>query len=344
MNLPNAISMDRETVLLVGEDTFAVSEKIDASFSLIRRHTVEDAIAAMRQKQVDCVLVTFSAIQRHFTASLTGLRQANPSAQIILLAHMHEEPFIVGYVDGIRRPRHLFDDYVISPMSPDQWRICTSKAFPSIGSDGTETDKDRRIEALEKLVIQDDLTGLKNRRYLRQFLPQILTFAQANTLRVTLLIFDIDDFKHYNDAYGHAVGDNVLRQAGRMIQHCCRAHDVVARLGGDEFAVVFWDLPSEKKEGISEQLSGRDRRLAGLEHPREPIFMAERFCRELEQANFEYIGPKGKGALTISGGLATFPEDGNTAEELLEKADSAMFEAKRSGKNQIYLVGQPTSE
>jgi diguanylate cyclase (GGDEF)-like protein len=69
--------------------------------------------------------------------------------------------------------------------------------------------------------------------------------------------------------------------------------------------------------------------------------MAERFRREMSAASFDVLGPKGKGSLTISGGLATFPTDAVNAESLFEKADEAMFEAKRSGKNRLYLVGRP---
>jgi two-component system cell cycle response regulator len=229
-------------------------------------------------------------------------------------------------------------DYVIGPLSvesliaekrPDRAEIS--------GSQQKDQDKDRRIEALETLVMQDDLTGLKNRRYLRQFLPAILQKAKANKYQVTLLLFDIDDFKHYNDSYGHAVGDEVLRQTAKLIRRCCRTQDVVTRLGGDEFAVIFWDVPGEQPQAAQ---GASDRRKSSQGHPRQTVFMAERFRQEMASTPFERLGPKGKGSLTISGGLATFPVDASTAAELFEKADQAMLEAKRSGKNLIHLVGQ----
>ncbi|MHC5086515.1 MAG: GGDEF domain-containing protein, partial [Planctomycetota bacterium] len=226
-------------------------------------------------------------------------------------------------------------DYLICPVNS---AALTAQQRPDALKTAGDQDKDRRIEALETLVVQDDLTGLKNRRYLRQFLPSILEKAKANQFQVTLLLFDIDDFKHYNDSYGHPVGDEVLRQTAKLIRRCCRNQDVVIRMGGDEFAVIFWDVPGEQP---STGQSVADRRKSSQGHPRQTVFMAERFRQEMASTPFEHLGPKGRGSLTISGGLATFPVDASSAAELFEKADQAMLEAKRSGKNLIHLVGQP---
>lgn len=345
MNICHQKSNDNGSILMVGVDLPNVPANPEAeAVQVVRQSSISDAIVAMRHQHFDRVVVSMSVVDNQFESSLSGLRQADPSTRIILLAHMLQEPLLIEQMARRRLPLRLFDDYLIHPVRLEDITDLRTGSLASVASKATDDQKDRRIEALERLVIQDDLTGLKNRRYLRQFLPQVLSLAGRDQLRVTLLIFDIDDFKHYNDAFGHAVGDNVLRQAGRMIQRCCRGHDVVARLGGDEFAVVFWDLPGEHPEGLSDHLNQRDRRSAGLDHPREPMFIAERFCKKLQQASFEFIGPKGKGTLTISGGLATFPNDAKTPEDLLQRADMAMLEAKRSGKNRIYLVGQPTSQ
>lgn len=196
-----------------------------------------------------------------------------------------------------------------------------------------------KINRLEKLATEDDLTGLKNRRYLWEFAKQIIARAKKDNGRVTALVFDIDDFKHYNDVYGHAAGDEVLKQASLLMRRCCRKHDMVARLGGDEFAVVFWDDPQ-----CPQSTDGGERRLFAADHPGEVIFIAKRFRREIEKTNLRFLGPDGRGVLTISGGLASLNRDGSTTEELFSKADQALLEAKRSGKNRIYLVGQPEND
>ena len=208
-----------------------------------------------------------------------------------------------------------------------------------IGAAATIDATSERAKQLEKLATEDDLTGLKNRRYIWEFSRQIIERARSENGRVTLLIFDIDNFKHYNDVYGHCAGDEVLKQAAVLMRRCCRGHDVVGRIGGDEFAVVFWDDPRRKP--IKEEA---ERRSAMADHPKEAIFIAKRFRKELGKAELHLLGPEGKGVLTISGGLASFPRDGSTIGKVFEQADKALLDAKRSGKNKIYLVGSPQGD
>ena len=98
-----------------------------------------------------------------------------------------------------------------------------------------------RHNRLQKLAISDELTGLYNGRYFRHYLARIVERARTHMFPVTLLLFDIDNFKRYNDQYGHGVGDEILRQTAALMKRCVRDHDLVARISGDEFAVVFWE-------------------------------------------------------------------------------------------------------
>ena len=147
---------------------------------------------------------------------------------------------------------------------------------------------EQKIRHLEWLATTDDLTGLKNRRYIWEFARQILDHARQTKGRVTLLVFDIDNFKHYNDVYGHLTGDEILRQAAVLMRRCCRSHDVVGRIGGDEFAVVFWDDPNRTAGDIE-----RERRAATAEHPSEAILLAKRFQKEFGDADLHLLGPDG---------------------------------------------------
>ena len=195
-----------------------------------------------------------------------------------------------------------------------------------------------KIAELEKLATTDELTELKNRRYIWEFARQIIDHAKEQGFLVTLLLFDIDNFKHYNDVYSHSTGDEILKEAAKLMLNCCREHDVVGRVGGDEFAVIFWDGPK-----IEQNQPQQERRGEAKGHPSEPVFIANRFRKAINKASFSRLGTEGNGVLTISGGLATFPKDGQNMDELFEKADQALLEAKRSGKNRIYLVGSENS-
>lgn len=192
-----------------------------------------------------------------------------------------------------------------------------------------------RHQRLQKLAITDDLTGLYNCRYFKHFLERVLERARQQMAPVTLLLFDIDGFKKYNDQFGHAAGDEILIQTGKMMRRCVRDHDLVARLGGDEFAVVFWE-----KEGPRQAIAKEGAGVSGqrMQDAVQKIF--ERFQAMVASHDFQALGPTGRGQLTISGGLAVYPWAGTTAQAMIDAADHAlMFGAKRSGKNSVHLVG-----
>ncbi|MGB0766657.1 MAG: GGDEF domain-containing response regulator [Phycisphaeraceae bacterium] len=174
---------------------------------------------------------------------------------------------------------------------------------------------------LYELAMHDELTGLWNRRYFERFLSRVIDHAAEGRQQVTLLVFDIDNFKQYNDAYGHPAGDEILQSTARLIQTLVREHDVVARIGGDEFAVIFWD-------------KGEPRHL-GSQHPDNVIGIAKRFQKAICEHKFPKLGKQAVGSLTVSGGLAGFPWDGRTPEELLARADAMAMRSKKQGKNAI---------
>lgn len=196
------------------------------------------------------------------------------------------------------------------------------------------TTLQERHNRLTKLAITDQLTGVFNRRYFEHFFAGILEKAKQKRFQVTLLLFDIDNFKKYNDECGHGVGDDILRETAALMRRCCREHDFVARIGGDEFAVVFWEKepPRQPKDPARPVTPGRV--------PQEPLQILQRFRRAIAAKEFAGLGPTGRGSLTISGGLASFPWDGHNVEEMVAAADRALtFGAKRGGKNSIHLVG-----
>lgn len=333
-----------QKILLVGDvsKVFLDTDDIDSNRYEVCTD-VPDAIDAVGRSDFAAIGIVMSQTSAEWRTGLKALRD-NCDSRIILLAQMYEEPMAIQLVSSATNGESWADDYFICPVSADKfyesiitsWSGREGEAILPVTVDATI---ENRMRLLEKLATEDDLTGLKNRRYIWEFSRQIIERARKTNGRVTLLIFDIDNFKQYNDVYGHCAGDEILRQAAILIRRCCRSHDVVGRIGGDEFAVVFWDRVRSK---LADQQS--DRRLAAAEHPKEAVFIAKRFRREFEKAELHLLGPEGKGVLTISGGLASYPRDGSTIQELFQQADKALLEAKRSGKNRIYLVGKPQGD
>ncbi len=186
-------------------------------------------------------------------------------------------------------------------------------------------DAARRTEALHRLATTDPLTGAYNRRYFYRLTDQILGRSKDKAARITMLMYDIDNFKTYNDRYGHAAGDEVLKEIAALMKRTTRGKDIVARIGGDEFAILFWDAQGPRE--------------VGSQPPDSAFVLADRFRKAVSSHQFPALGPDATGTLTISGGLATFGPDGSTCEELLRAADAALLAGKHAGKNMIHIVG-----
>lgn len=222
-------------------------------------------------------------------------------------------------------PRVLWGNQPIVPHSPaGQWLAILQATLPALAGNA------RRSGTLHRLATTDELTGAYNRRYFIHFGEQLLQRARQKRFRVTLLLYDVDDLKIYNDRYGHAAGDEILRETARLMKQITRKHDVVARIGGDEFAVLFWDA------GPTRQPNSQP--------PQAAYALADRFRQAVNTFQFKSLGPKATGTLSISGGLATFPWDGWTIDQLLQRADQALYTGKAAGKNVIHLVGAQSAK
>jgi len=169
-------------------------------------------------------------------------------------------------------------------------------------------------QRLKRLVTIDALTGIANRRHFDRALERELRRARREGLPLSLIFLDLDEFKRFNDTYGHARGDDVLRQVGQTLDETFRrGGDLVARYGGEEFAVI---------------LPGVDGRRAAL--------YAERLRRRVWRLGINYDASCVSDRVTISGGVATVtPPNKATPDELLHAADQALYKAKCLGRNRI---------
>jgi diguanylate cyclase (GGDEF)-like protein len=173
---------------------------------------------------------------------------------------------------------------------------------------------------LEQLAITDGLTGLYNHRYFHERLQSEVERSHRNGHPLSLLMIDVDHFKHYNDRNGHPAGDSVLRGVAAILGDGRRLNDLVARYGGEEFTVLLVDTPGAAAAGLAETLR-----------------------RRVEEQRFEHAGDQPGGALTISLGVATCPDHAKTAPDLLQAADTALYKAKNAGRNRVAVAGEPAA-
>ncbi|MFQ5680570.1 MAG: diguanylate cyclase [Candidatus Omnitrophota bacterium] len=172
-------------------------------------------------------------------------------------------------------------------------------------------DKDIRFE---KPTFIDPLTGLFNRYYLYEFLPQEIKKAQVSNYPLGLFLIDIDNFKDLNDGYGHLTGDAVLKQFSEILKRSCRQTDMVLRYAGDEFMVLLPGVDRQKGIGLGQHL-----------------------VQEVGKACFRSKNDD-EVSLTISVGFSIFPDDAKGVEQLIDSADKALYLAKEKGRNQTAYI------
>ena len=173
----------------------------------------------------------------------------------------------------------------------------------------------RRTERLQNLVVRDDLTSLFNLRFFNRTLENEHSRAQRFNREYSLIFIDLDGLKEVNNRFGHLVGGRVFQQVGDFIGQKLRGIDVPSRVGGDEFVVICPETP---------KMSAR--------------LVAERIRQGVEELNAREDGPPQE--ITVSMGVASFPEDGDTPEQVLDRSDRALFEAKAQGKNRVCCWGE----
>ena len=167
---------------------------------------------------------------------------------------------------------------------------------------------------LRELSIRDPLTGLFNRRYLEEVLTVEMMRAMRKGYLIGIIMADVDHFKQFNDTYGHAAGDAVLVQVGNFLRMHVRSSDVTCRYGGEEFLLV---LPEVSRE-ITQM-------------------RAERMCEDVRDLHVEFEGQTLE-AVTLSLGVAIFPEHGPTKDAILGSADTALYRAKGEGRDRVVVA------
>lgn len=210
---------------------------------------------------------------------------------------------IKGETIGVLNVNNKRNEEVFTQRDLDLMTLLASHAAIAI-------ENARLYEELEQLAVTDGLTQLYVRRHFMEELAKELRRARRYHRPLTVVMMDIDHFKRINDTYGHPVGDEVLRELGRRLRQSARQDDVLGRYGGEEFIAAL--VETNKERGLQ---------------------AAERLRRSVEEQPFSTRA--GALAVTISLGLASFPEDAEEMEDLIQKADQALYRAKEEGRNRV---------
>ncbi|NVP54554.1 PleD family two-component system response regulator [Mycoplana rhizolycopersici] len=222
---------------------------------------------------------------------------------ILLIAEQGHDDMIVRALDlGVT-------DYLVRPIDPNE---LLARSLTQIRRKRYNDRLRSSVKQSIELAVTDGLTGLHNRRYLDSHLKLLIDRSVARGRSMSVCMTDIDRFKLINDTYGHDIGDAVLREFASRLRSAVRGADLACRYGGEEFVLVMPDTPPETAAGVAERL-----RMA------------------IEQVPFRLGDVTVPLQVTASMGIASLSPQGDSPEALLKRADNALYEAKRGGRNRV---------
>lgn len=251
---------------------------------------------------------------------IVGIIDANPQAPALAIAEKHGIPNFTNLTEAIEASRpclafNLTGDDSVTPCAEAQLgSMNVIGGFQALFFWNLLTRLKQTNEQITHLAHYDILTGLPNRILFYDRLNQAITRARRAKESFAILYLDLDGFKLINDTFGHDVGDALLIEVAKRIVACVRDSDTVARMGGDEFTVILNNVRTpNSKDRVAEMI---------VEAIARPFMLNGNNC-----------------SVSISVGIALYPDNGNTAEQLVKLADAAMYLAKNSGKNRYRFIG-----
>jgi len=262
----------------------------------------QEAISQIEKEPFEIVITDFKMPGMNGIELLQHILKINPDICVLIITAYSA---VESAVSAMKLGAY---DYICKPFELEEMKVVIEKAV--------ERQRllrvSRMVEHYKHLSITDGLTKVYNHRYFHEFLDRELQRARRNSSAFALLFADVDNFKLYNDVNGHLAGDEVLRELATIILNTTRRTDFVARYGGEEFAVI---LPDTVNEG-------------GLR-------VALQIMQAIHTKKWMYADVLPCKTITLSIGMALYPKDALLKEELITKADEAMYHAKKTGKNKI---------
>jgi len=304
---PTSLLDDGGKVLLVDDSEPTVERIRQTLMPLIQvdhEGDPQEGLFRAAEGDYDLVIISLNLKQIDGLRLCSHLRSLDRTRALPILV-------IVDPEDNVRLMRALdlgVNDYLVRPIDRNemQARVRTQirrKRFSDRLRDS--------VQLTMEMAVTDGLTGLHNRRYLERHLATLVQQATAREKPLSVLVLDIDHFKSVNDAYGHGAGDNVLREFSRRVRRAIRGIDVACRLGGEEFVVAMPDT---------------DAALA--------LLVGERLRQKIAAEPFP-IGDNKTIDVTVSVGVCSLTSTADTADDLVRRADEALYRAKRDGRNRV---------
>ncbi len=295
-------------IILVDDSTVQknnIIESLDADNDRVSVIDDYGATGKVVDLEGDVVVISLSTDSDAPLRMASRLRSLDPTRQvpILLIGDKEDQDLFIKALElGV-------NDFIIRPLDEQEL----------LARVRTQVRRKRYQDRLHENFLQhlsmaltDSLTGLHNRRYLSTHLGSVMERMRESGKPVSLLMIDVDHFKQVNDTYGHSVGDEVLHEIGQRILRNIRGFDLAARYGGEEFTVVMPDTPVEIALGV-----------------------ADRLCEKMANDPINVSGSKDKILVTLSIGVSVSRGMDETAENLLKRADDAMYQAKDGGRNQV---------
>jgi diguanylate cyclase (GGDEF)-like protein len=287
--------MQKEVNILVVEDDPAAAKCLESALQSVgyRVWLVNNPQEGIISLRANQFSVAITELRSSKMNGIQFTKEAHKISEGINILVLTPYSFISSAIEAMEAGAY---GYITKPLNSSEIRIVVERAVERYFLLSTSDEK----EYLVDLAVRDGLTGLFNRRYFNELINLEVNRIKRSPASLSLLMLDIDNFKNYNDEQGHPAGDVLLKGIAKVFKSTVRAVDSVCRYGGEEFIII---------------LSQTDKKGAQI--------IAERIRVQVSL----YL------PTTVSIGIATLPDDAQEIEQLIEKADSALYQAKKSGKN-----------
>lgn len=312
----NAMSepVEHARILVIEDQSFESKKFTDAlqvdDDIIIVSETGIDAMTKVNESDYDLIAVSLNLKNEDGLRLCSHLRSSEKTRAVPILMVANEED-MPRIAHGLEIGAH---DYILRPVDRNE---LIARVRTQVRRKRFQQRLRSNFELSLSMALTDPLTGLYNRRYFEVHLQKLLDKNAVSKKSMAVLMLDVDHFRNFNNTYGHAIGDVVLKTFATRVQDSLRSFDLVARLGGEEFVVILPDVSTEMA-----------------------YFISERLRRSIGDVPFECNVEGGIVSVTTSIGGAIIEGGTSTMEQVLKRADDCLYAAKEGGRNQVVFEGK----